>query len=93
MPETATVQAKEPVADDTAKWKHVLTYACDLTVELPVPGFRLGDLAHLAPQMIIDSHWQVGEDVPLRLNGELVAWSEFEVVSNRLAVRITELQA
>jgi hypothetical protein len=29
--------------------------------------------------------------VPLQMNGELLAWCEFEVIENRLAVRITEL--
>lgn len=65
---------------------------CDLTIDLPLPGFKVGDLAKLVPRMVIDSHWPVGEDVPVRVNGHLVAWSEFEVVGNRLAVRLTELR-
>ena len=85
-------QLDSSVTGDSARWKTVEVLPCNLTVELWLPGFRLGDLARLAPEMVVDSHWHVGEDVPLRVNGQLVAWSEFEVVANRLAVRITELR-
>ena len=40
---------------------------------------------------IVVSRWTVGQDVPLRVNDELIAWSEFEIAQNRLAVRLTEL--
>jgi flagellar motor switch protein FliN/FliY len=62
-----------------------------MTVEIPMPNFTVGDLVRLTPGRIIASRWTVGQDVPLRINGELIAWSEFEVVQNRLAVRLTEL--
>jgi flagellar motor switch protein FliN len=72
-------------------WNQVQGMACSLSVELPVPGFRVRDLMHLQPQSVIDTRWPVGNDVPLRLNGELLAWCEFDVVENHLAVRVTEL--
>ena len=40
---------------------------------------------------VINARWRVGEDIPLRLNGELVACGAFEVVGNHLAVRLTDL--
>lgn len=64
---------------------------CGLSVELPLPGVTVSDLLRLRRQSVIRSQWHVGADVPLRLNGELIAYGEFEVVENRLAVRITEL--
>lgn len=77
-----------PVADP---WARVEPLPCQLTVEISVPSFTVSDLVHLARGRIITTRWTVGQDVPLRVNGELVAWSEFEVVQNRLAVRLTEL--
>jgi DNA-binding NtrC family response regulator len=62
-----------------------------LTVEIPLPGFTVGDLVHLERGRIIATRWTVGQDVPLRVNGELIAWSEFEVLQSFLAVRLTEL--
>lgn len=94
MAEAAAVAPKleRPSLEAEPRWAAVLGLPCDLTVDVPLPGFRVGDLTKLAPRMVIDSHWQVGEDVPVRVNGQLVAWGEFEVVSNRLAVRLTELR-
>ena len=73
------------------KWARMQNMACNLTVELSVPGFRVQDLLQMQKQSVIDTHWLVGNDVPLRMNGELLAWCEFEVIENRLAVRLTEL--
>ena len=77
-----------PVLD---KWTQVRELACYLTVDLPLPNFHVADLVALDRQSVIDTHWPVGNDVPLRVNGELLAWCEFEVVESRLAVRLTEL--
>jgi flagellar motor switch/type III secretory pathway protein FliN len=73
-------------------WDSVLGLRCELSIEVPLPGFKVYDLSRLRPQMVIASQWRVGDDVPLRVNGQLIAWSEFEVVRGRLAVRITELR-
>jgi flagellar motor switch protein FliN len=79
--------ANEPPAD----WSSVHGLICELTVELALPGVRVRDLMGMQRDIVIDSHWQLSADVPLRVNGELIAWSEFEVVGKRLAVRVTEL--
>ncbi len=78
----------DPLAD---QWVRVGPLPCLLTVEIPVPGFTVADLVHLQRGRIIATRWTVGQDVPLRVNGELIAWSEFEVVQSSLAVRLTEL--
>jgi flagellar motor switch protein FliN len=77
-----------PVADP---WARVEPLPCLLTVEIPVPGFTVSDLVHLERGRIIATRWTVGQDAPLRVNGGLIAWCEFEVVQDRLAVRLTEL--
>lgn len=64
---------------------------CLLSIEVPVPDFTVADLVSLEPGRLINTRWTVGEDVPLRVNGGLIAWSEFEIVSNHIAVRLTEL--
>ena len=87
-PDRLAVSLADPLAHE---WLRVEALPCVLTVEVSVPGFTVSDLVHLEPGRIIASRWIVGQDVPLRVNGELIAWSEFEVVQNRLAVRLTEL--
>ncbi len=80
------------VADPLAeRWRAVEALSCLLTVEISVPSFTVSDLVHLQRGRIVVTRWTVGQDVPLRVNDELIAWSEFEIVQNRLAVRLTEL--
>jgi flagellar motor switch/type III secretory pathway protein FliN len=86
----AAAQPKpEPAAVDP--WMRVESLPCLLSVEIGVPGFTVGDLVELAANRLIDTRWTVGADVPLLINGELIAWSEFEIVNNHVAVRLTEL--
>ncbi len=92
MPETAAVtQLESSLVDDSAAWARVRKLACDLTVDLSLPEIRVCDLMRMQSGWIIDSQWEVSADVPLLINGVLIAWGEFEVVAGRLAVRITEL--
>ena len=86
-PEPA-VAAPAPVSDP---WMRVEVLPCLLAIEIGVPAFTVGDLATLEAGRLIDTRWTVGQDVPLLINGELVAWSEFEIVNNHVAVRLTEL--
>jgi flagellar motor switch protein FliN/FliY len=81
-----------PAADPLAeRWLRVEPLPCLLTIEISVPDFTVADLVHLERGRVISTRWTVGQDVPLRINGELIAWSEFEVVQKRVAVRLTEL--
>ncbi len=90
---TAAQTKPEPSAPDpiAEQWRRVEPLPCLLTIEIPVPGFKVADLVGLEHGRIVSTRWTVGQDVPLRINDELIAWSEFEVVQNRLAVRLTEL--
>jgi len=82
----------DAIADPLAeRWRRVEPLPCVLTIEIAVPGFTVADLVHLERGRIIATGWTVGQDVPCRVNDELIAWSEFEVVQNRLAIRLTEL--
>jgi flagellar motor switch/type III secretory pathway protein FliN len=72
-------------------WKHVLDLSCELTVELPISALRLSDLIRLNTHSVVSTASRLGRDLPLRVNGQLVAWCEFEVAGKGLAVRITEL--
>lgn len=80
-------------ADETSddRWKAVLGLRCELTVDLPLPVFKIADLVKLRQGSVINAHWRVGQDVPLRLNATQIGWIEFEVVGGNLAVRLTEL--
>jgi flagellar motor switch/type III secretory pathway protein FliN len=77
--------------EEDERWRPVLGLPCELTVELALPEFTVADFLKLGRASVIDAHWRLGRDVPLRLNGALIGWVEFEVSGNHLAVRLTEL--
>ena len=64
---------------------------CTLALEVPVVKFTVGTLLSLSEGVLIESAWHQSTDIPLRVNGLLMAWTEFEVVGERLAARITDL--
>jgi flagellar motor switch/type III secretory pathway protein FliN len=63
---------------------------CTLSLEVPVPQFTIGDLLMLSKGSVVESSCHHTSDVPLRVNQLLIGWTEFEVIGDRLAVRITD---
>lgn len=89
---TALTVANTPAIDvDGPKWTAVKMLNCQLSLEIPVPEFTVASLLRLAPNDVINTQWLQGTDVPLYANGKLIAWTEFEVVDERLAVRLTQI--
>jgi flagellar motor switch/type III secretory pathway protein FliN len=97
----AAAQAMSPSAEKTrlagapetedVRWRPVLDLPCQLTVDLPLPDFKVADFLALRTGSVIGTNWRVAHDIPLRINGTLIGWAEFEGTGSRLAVRLTEL--
>jgi flagellar motor switch protein FliN len=92
MAGTATgVMAEENSVTDSESWAHALLLLCKLSVDLPLQGFTVSDMLRLQPGAVVSALLRVGTDVPLRVNGTLLAHGEFEVAGEQLAIRLTEL--
>lgn len=63
----------------------------EVEVAVPVRDFRVRNLLALEPGTVIAAHWSHCDDLPLCAGDVLLAWTEFEVVLNTLAVRITRI--
>jgi flagellar motor switch/type III secretory pathway protein FliN len=63
---------------------------CVLSLEVPVVRFTIGDLLMLTKGTVVETACHHTSDVPLRVNKLLIGWTEFEVIGDRLAVRITD---
>jgi flagellar motor switch protein FliN/FliY len=63
----------------------------EVDVAVPIRQFRVRNLLVLAEGAVIATRWMQGEDMPLSARGAQLAWAEFEVIDQRLAVRITRL--
>jgi len=70
---------------DTIPW-----FPCVLTLDVPVVRFTIGDLLGLTKGSVVETACHHTSDVPLRVNGVLIGWTEFDVVGDHLAVRLTE---
>ena len=64
---------------------------CTLALDIPVVHFTVASLLTLDRGSIVETAYHQSSDLPLRVNGQLVGWTEFEVVGERLAVRLTDL--
>jgi flagellar motor switch/type III secretory pathway protein FliN len=94
--DAAVQRAKEPqsVANPTSAKDPSEIYGwfpCLLSLEIPVSRFTVGDLLRLRVGSIVGTSSHHASDIPLRANGLLIGWTEFEVIGSRVAVRITEL--
>jgi flagellar motor switch/type III secretory pathway protein FliN len=71
-------------------WKAVANLGASLAMELDVPAFTVAELMRLGPGSVLTTRWPTNRDVPLRINGRLLAWAEFETTGNNVGVRVTE---
>lgn len=69
----------------------VLRLPVQLDVAVPVRDFRVRNLLALMPAQVIETKWSNGIDLPLAAGEVRLAWCEFEVLENRLAVRVTRV--
>ena len=82
--------ATEATANPKDLLESVPWLPCTLSVEVPVVRFTIADLLGLKEGVIVETGCGYTSDLPLRVNRMLIGWTEFEVVGERLAVRITE---
>jgi len=81
-----------PAAEiEDSRWQPVLGLPCQLTIDIPLPSFKVSDFLRLRAGSVISTEWCLSHEVPLRINGTLIGWAEFEGSGSRLAVRLTEL--
>lgn len=91
-PDQALVATSTPPDDEPPILKSPLArLPVELDVVVPVREFRVRHLLALQPGQLIESQWGNGEDVPLAAGAVQLAWGEFEVIDNKLAVRVTRL--
>lgn len=93
MSEKQTPEDNSPVraAAATDKWQQLWWLPCELSLQVPVARFSVGELLRLHPGSIVASAWSRGTEIPLHANGQLIGWAEFEPVGGHIGARITEL--
>ena len=80
-----------PALERPRNWPAFQFLPCQLTLEIPIPGFKISTLLSLSANDVVNTHWLQGSDVPLCVNGKLIGWTEFEVIDDHLAARLTQI--
>ena len=71
-------------------WAEAALLPCVLSVDVPLKDFTVRDLLRLEAGTIVESKNANGADLPVSVNARLIGWAEFEVVGQRLAIRLIE---
>jgi len=79
------------VLNNDARWKRAMDLPCSVSVEVPVAGFTVRDLLKLSSLPVLGSAWPKLANLPVRVNGERIAWCELEAAGSRVAIRLTEI--
>lgn len=62
-----------------------------LDVMVKVGSLRVQDLLALEKGVVVETIHEHSQDVPVHCGGALLMWAEFEVVEQKLGVRVTRL--
>ena len=71
-------------------WSALLDVSALVTVEVPIESLTVRELFRLERGSILAALQPVASNVPVLLCNRLVAWGEFQVAGERLAVRLAE---
>ena len=74
--------------DALANFLHI---AAPITVEAPIVSLTVRDLFRLENGSIVATSQPAGANIPVHVATTLVAWAEFQVFDEKLAVRLAEL--
>lgn len=91
MGNDAQTRVVETATASRELWPEALELPCQLTVSLEVPHFTIRDILSLNNNSVVDTRRREGAHVPVKVNGVMVGWAEFDVIEGRLAVRMTEM--
>ncbi|HZQ23468.1 MAG TPA: FliM/FliN family flagellar motor C-terminal domain-containing protein [Terriglobales bacterium] len=72
-------------------WSLVFGLRCRMVAEVPARGFTVADLARLQGPCIVNTNWNLNQDIPVAVSGKVILWGRFEAAGAHRAVRITEI--
>jgi flagellar motor switch protein FliN/FliY len=74
-----------------AEWPLLSRLPMRINARIPLPRFQVKDLLALEVGQLLTSTWLSTDDVPLTIGAVQLSWSEFEVIEQRMSVRLTRL--
>jgi flagellar motor switch/type III secretory pathway protein FliN len=77
--------------EEHPSWLVLARLPVTMTAVISLNRFRVCDLMRLEKAQVFESTWPETEDVPLKVGEVQVGWGEFEVVDQRITMRLTRL--
>ena len=94
-PASAAAALAAPASAALAKpidlWPQLLFVSTSLSVHVPLLNLTVRELFRLDKGSIVASSQPSGANVPLCVGARVIAWGEFQVFGDNLALRIAEL--
>jgi flagellar motor switch protein FliM len=87
---TLAGHALRPMEEHPA-WSMIGRLPVAMSVAIPMRGLKVRDLLDLRYGKTVGTSWAVTEDVPLKVGAMQLCWGEFEVVEQKMALRLTRL--
>jgi len=85
----STPAAPAPKPDDG--WAGLLRISLPVAIEAPIVGLTVRELFRLEKGSLVATSQSTEANVPVRAGGALIGWGEFQVVGDKLSVRVAEL--
>ncbi len=77
--------------EEHPSWNVLSQLRVSMQAGIPLNRFKVRDLLELQKDQVFESASPHTEDVSLRIGKVQLGWSEFEVLEQRMAVRLTRL--
>jgi flagellar motor switch/type III secretory pathway protein FliN len=77
--------------EDHPAWPTLSRLPVTMTAQISLSRFKVRNLLGLTPGQVFESDSPDTEDVPLLAGGVQLGWTEFEVVEQKIAIRLTRL--
>lgn len=77
--------------EEHSLWPVLSKLPVTISAELSLIRFRVRDLLGLADGQVFETASPDSEDVPLKVGDVQLGWTEFEVLDQKIAVRLTRL--
>lgn len=81
--------AQTPLSSDP--WSGFLHVSTTVALDAAVVGLTVRELFRLEKGSIVATAQPVESNAPLTAGGSLIGWGEFQVVGEKLAIRVAEL--
>jgi flagellar motor switch/type III secretory pathway protein FliN len=81
-----------PTARTVDDWGDIVAIPAKLSVETPFANLTVRELSVLEKGSVLATRHGAGTPVPVLAAGVFIGWGEFQVVGEKLALRIAEIE-